>query len=123
MYRVQAHRLFEADLGTGKSAQDCFEHEDWPTFPTGKSETDYIHDDITPLFYNLNDNKHQALNTDMEENEDVVQKMNEESSPQAPRHRASWIGYAKNRKTISLTEKDVLTFDFCNGYVRETNLF
>lgn len=122
MYRIQANRLYGTDWDACNSAQQCFDLEDWPSFPKGKTADDYIHDDLSPLFYKLDDDKKPILDGNIEENEDVVQQLNEKNSPQAPRHRASWIGRAQNRKNLLLTNDDVLTFDFCNGFVRATYL-
>lgn len=118
MYRIQACRLGDVDEDTDASAQESFNREDWPMFPSGKDAEDYVHDDITSLFYSLDDEKKLVLDSNLEVEEDVVQKMNEKSDAQAPHHRAHWAGQAQNRKNIKLTRKDVLTFDFCNGYVR-----
>ncbi|WFD27263.1 hypothetical protein MNAN1_002259 [Malassezia nana] len=118
MYRIQACRLGHIDENTDASAQECFDREDWPVFPSCKAEDDYVYDDITPLFYSLDEEKKPVLDANLEVEEGVVQKMNEKSNAQAPHYRAHWVGQVQNRKNIKLTREDVLTFDFCNGYVR-----
>jgi len=121
MYRIHACRLYGTNWDAFKSAQECFELEEWPAFPRGETKEDYLHDDLSPLFYKLDDDKELTLDTDIEENEDTVRQLNEKNSPQAPRHRANWISRKSNRKKITLTKDDVLTFDFCNGYVRTSH--
>lgn len=113
MYRVQVNRAKEAYQG--KSSKDLFGDEAWPAFPTpeGDSEEHFVREDIAPLF--LADEEKIDESTGIQEN--TVKELQSDDANAASRTRASWLGKKANREKVSVTPRDVVTVDFCNGYI------
>lgn len=117
MFRVRADRTKKDTFAPCKSAQDCFNNATWPNFPQPGLEGGFIEDDISPLFYRVDDKDgSEKLIEDVESNEDVVKGFKKGSN--ASKNRVSWMGSKEHRKKLEITPDDVITAEFGNGYVR-----
>ena len=116
MYRAQADRAPQPYEET--KAEDLFKNESWPSFPTpdGDNEQHYVKDNIAPLFWNLKDGE-RRLDESTGVDEKKAENLSSENQKTASSARASWLGKASNREKLQITPQDVITVDFCNGFI------
>lgn len=119
VFRCQADRGAENAYKDCTSAKACFENDAWPAFPTPENDTEphYAVDDISPLFYRKNEQGEKELEKDIESDVGAVERLNGREHEHAERARATWLGNQQRRAKLQVTPDDVLTVDFCNGYV------
>lgn len=116
VYRAQANRAeasFEA-----KAAKELFTSDEWPAFPTpdNDSKQKFVKEDIAPLFYQ-NEKGERTLDSSTGVDEKTVEHLGAEDASLASRTRASWLGNKNHRENLTITPSDVLTVDFCNGFI------
>lgn len=59
----------------------------------------------------------QALVPDLDIDQNTVEKLNQSNNTHAYKQRASWLGSKTHRESLQIKPSDVITADFCNGYV------
>lgn len=118
MYRVKADRVSTTAFEDCTSATECFASSAWPAFPDPKKEEDYLSDNISPLFYkHIDEDSEPSLLEDLDLDENGVKQLNEKHNVYAFKQRAAWLRDARRREKLLITPHDVITSDFCNGYV------
>lgn len=123
VYRAQAHRAPKGTFEDCKSAKDCFNKEAWPFFPTAGTKQPYVLDDITPLFKTAPTATHlPTLLSNVEPDKEVVSQMgpNNRNSRKA---RNAWLSSQERRERLVIRPDDIITVDFCNGFVSRTQCF
>ncbi|WFD44026.1 hypothetical protein MPSI1_002691 [Malassezia psittaci] len=116
MFRVQANRASEPFEES--SAQELFKSKQWPEFPSPETgvEQHFVKEDLSPLFYTKQDGEN-SLNEDTGIDKTTVEKLHSEDVSVASSARASWMGKKAHREKLDITESDVITVDFCNGFI------
>ena len=120
MTRIHAARLTETPP-SGDAAAD-FDVSGWPSFfsPENDSGPAYVPDDVTALFPDDSDPKRADIDLDDGTYLDLKGGDAEEESsgaPQAHKARAKWFGDKAHRQSVTITPQNVLTADFCNGFI------
>ncbi|WFC99588.1 hypothetical protein MYAM1_002333 [Malassezia yamatoensis] len=116
MFRVQANRASEPYEAS--SAQELFKSKRWPEFPSPETgaEQHFVKEDLSPLFYSTEDGEN-TLNEETGIDKTTVEKLHSEDVSVASSARASWMGKKAHREKLNITESDVITVDFCNGFI------
>lgn len=123
MYRAQVHRAEKGAYDGCTSAEDRFKKDAWPAFPSPENDTKpaYARDDIAPLFYTQKEGE-SVLDTSTDVEEYAVKDMQSDDQTVASKARMAWMSKETHREKLAITPEDVVTVDFCNGYINFNNL-
>ncbi|PKI84085.1 hypothetical protein MVES1_002023 [Malassezia vespertilionis] len=118
VYRAQANRAEPGTWSAHNVAKTMFEDKAWPPFPTpdGESKEHFTRDDIAPLFKTY-DNGELVVSKDLEKDKDAIASLGSPDQSVASHARAKWLGIKQHREDLMVTPDDVITVDFCNGYI------
>ncbi|UZJ53757.1 hypothetical protein CBS101457_003077 [Exobasidium rhododendri] len=115
MTRINVERL-QKDAGS---------KEDWPAFPQGKDESDYVQEDTSVLLCKKDSTK--EVVDKLEENGHAdkgtlssLRSSNDANN--AHKTRVKFWGNQRVRQATQFTHDDIITMDFCQGYIRFDNL-
>ncbi|WFD31639.1 hypothetical protein MSPP1_002678 [Malassezia sp. CBS 17886] len=118
VFRAQATRAPEGTFAKCASVDALFRSPEFPPFPSpdGSGEP-FVREDLTPLFFSAAGDAHGQLVAATGADQATAESMDMQKDPQANTARAAWLSHETNRKNLVVTPDDVLTVDFCNGYI------
>jgi hypothetical protein len=114
MTRVHVERLSE---GAKK--------EEWPALPHGKDDADYVHEDTSLLLCKKGSTTEvdERLEFDGYADRGTLSSLRGSNDANtAHKTRVKFWGNKKVRQEVQFTPQDLLTMDFCQGYIRFDNL-
>ena len=117
MTRINVERLSGEVIRHG-------DKDDWPAFPHGNDESDYVHDDTSVLLCKKGTTE---VDTTLEEDgyadlSSLSQLRSSNDSNNAHKNRGRFWGNEGIRQATKFTPESIVTMDFCQGYIRFDNL-
>lgn len=113
--RINIDRNEEKYSGSGRGSQGdgTPSFDNWPAFPAGKDESDYVHDDTSVLLCKPDDSKALLASVEEQGMADLSTLSQLRDPKSAHTNRARFWANQSTRDAVEVLPQDIVTLDFC----------